>query len=84
MYFVYILQSEVNERFYYGFTSRDPQSRFLEHNKNTANGYTKKYQPWKLVWYAGFISREKAEAFEKYLKGGSGYAFSRRHLLSKS
>jgi hypothetical protein len=33
-----------------------------------------------LITYTAFDDREKAAAFEKYLKSGSGREFSRRHL----
>ena len=81
MYFVYILCSRLDGRYYYGLTDRDPIIRLQEHNKPTASGYTKKYQPWDLVWYGAFNSRKKAEEFEKYLKGGSGAAFARKRLI---
>jgi len=46
MYFVYILCSRLDNRYYYGLTDRDPMIRLRVHNKSTASGYTKKYQPW--------------------------------------
>jgi len=81
MHFVYILQSNLDSRYYYGFTSRDPGERLKEHNMKSTSGYTKKYQPWVLLWYGAFRSKQKAEDFEMYLKGGSGHAFSRKRLI---
>ena len=41
--------------------------------------HTAKYRPWKLVWYAAFHIRAKAESFERYLKTASGRAFQKKH-----
>jgi predicted GIY-YIG superfamily endonuclease len=49
------------------------------HNSG-ANKHTAKCRPWKLICYIAFDTREKAAAFEKYLKAGSGHAFAKRHL----
>ncbi|MFH1089061.1 MAG: GIY-YIG nuclease family protein [Candidatus Uhrbacteria bacterium] len=80
MWFVYILQSELDKRYYYGFTERDPLERLKEHNDGKSL-YTKKFRPWKIVWYAAFSTKKKAQNFEVYLKGNSGYAFSRKRLI---
>jgi hypothetical protein len=36
--------------------------------------------PWELVVAVYFADRQKAEAFERYLKHGSGHAFAKRHF----
>ena len=36
---------------------------------------------WRLIWYSYFVDRDKALAFEKYLKSGSGYAFARKRFI---
>jgi len=36
--------------------------------------------PWKVEAYFAFETREKAAAFEDYLKSGSGHAFAKRHF----
>jgi putative endonuclease len=80
MYYVYVLQSELNpEMIYTGFT-RDLRKRLVEHNTGK-DTFTRPYKPWKIVWYAGFSSKKRAMEFEKYLKSGSGRAFLRRHLI---
>jgi putative endonuclease len=38
------------------------------------------YRPWKLMSFIAFGDATKAEAFEKYLKSGSGRAFTDRRL----
>ncbi len=74
MYYVYILQSHANHTYCYSYTHKHIQAHLLEHNEGSSH-YTSKYRPWKLVWYAGFATEERACEFEKYLKSGSGHAF---------
>ena len=39
-----------------------------------------KFKPWKVEAYFAFETKEKAAAFEAYLKTGSGHAFAKRHF----
>lgn len=50
------------------------------HNEGKSE-YTAKYKPWELVGYVAFKEKDKAIAFEKYLKMGSGKAFVCKHLI---
>jgi predicted GIY-YIG superfamily endonuclease len=79
MRYVYLLQSEavVSQR-YVGLTS-DLKHRLAEHNAGRSP-HTSKYAPWKLVTYIAFSGEGKAEAFERYLKSGSGHAFAKKRL----
>jgi putative endonuclease len=77
--YVYILQSEANpERFYVGLTD-DLQERLRKHNASEVS-HTSKFKPWVIKTAIAFRDRERATAFETYLKSGSGRAFSRKHL----
>ena len=79
MHYVYIINSEKNlKRFYIGLTS-DLKRRLEEHNCNKSI-HTAKYAPCKLINYFAFINKENAEAFEQYLKSGSGRRFQLRHF----
>ena len=80
MFCVYILQSELDNRYYYGFSHHPASKRLAEHNAGMSI-HTRKYRPWKLVWSAFFASEAKARDFERYLKTPSGHAFSRKRLL---
>jgi len=80
MFCVYILQSQVTNGYYSGFTTQSISDRLAQHNKGDCS-YTKKFRPWKLIWYAVFSSQEKAFAFERYIKSGSGHAFSRKRFV---
>jgi putative endonuclease len=79
MHYVYLIESEKDPaKRYIGFTD-DLKQRLLDHNAGKSK-HTLTHRPWVLVNYMAFRSREKALAFEKYLKVGSGHAFARRHL----
>nr|BFD64519.1 hypothetical protein BdHM001_32000 [Bdellovibrio sp. HM001] len=77
--YVYRLKSEkFPDQVYVGITS-DIQRRLQSHN-NGQSPHTSKYKPWKIQCFVWFEDRDKAYAFEKYLKSGSGRAFSSRHF----
>jgi predicted GIY-YIG superfamily endonuclease len=79
MYYVYLLQSlPYPDKKYSGITE-DLRKRLAEHNSGKSI-HTNKFKPWKLVTYIAFDKRVKAEAFEKYLKQGSGHAFGKKHF----
>ena len=79
MRYVYVLWSEVDTRKrYIGITS-DLKKRIGDHNRGQS-AYTCKYKPWKLETYVAFSDYNRAQLFEKYLKTGSGKAFSRKRL----
>ena len=63
-----------------GLTS-DLDGRLSTHNSGRST-HTSKYRPWQLVTYASFHDDQRAVAFERYLKSGSGHAFANRHLWS--
>jgi putative endonuclease len=79
MKYVYLLQSlsDPSQR-YVGVTS-DFQSRLEQHNAGQSP-HTAKFRPWKPVVVVRFEDDDKAEAFERYLKFGSGHAFAHRHF----
>ena len=79
MHYVYLLRS-INhpDQTYIGYTTNIDQ-RLDEHNSGKSI-HTQKYSPWEMVSYTAFADKVKAMAFEKYLKSGSGRAFSARHL----
>ena len=79
MYFVYLLQSQQDpEKWYVGLTC-NLERRMIEHN-NGHSVHTNKFRPWELNTYVVFRDQIKAQAFELYLKTGTGRAFSKRHL----
>ena len=80
MFHIYVIVSETHpDRYYIGFSSR-PDDRLAEHNAGK-NPSTADFTPWHFAAIISFPSEERARRFEYYLKGGSGRAFLRRHLL---
>ena len=79
MKYVYILQSLTNvEHFYTGITD-DLGARLSKHNSGAVT-HTAKYRPWRIKSYVAFSDANRALAFEKYLKSGSGRAFAKARL----
>ena len=79
MCYAYILQSiPYPAQLYRGHTS-DLKTRLADHNTGKSP-HTSKFRPWKLKFYAAFETVELAQAFEEYLKSGSGHSFAKRHL----
>ncbi len=78
-HYVYLIErlSAQAER-YVGMTT-DLKQRLREHDQGKSS-HTAKFRPWKLITYVAFTDRAKAEAFERYLKSGSGHAFARKRL----
>jgi predicted GIY-YIG superfamily endonuclease len=78
-HYVYILKGEVApERHYIGMTS-DLTQRLAAHNSGKVS-HTSKFKPWTIETAVAFRGENKAAAFERYLKSGSGREFARRHL----
>ena len=79
MHYVYILKSQKDKSIYTGATT-DLRKRIGEHNSRGSK-FTDAKRPYRIIWYAAFTDKTKAYKFEKYLKTGSGIAFSRKHLI---
>ena len=79
MKYVYILQSlSEAEHFYTGITD-DLGARLSTHNSGKVT-HTAKFGPWRIKSYIAFTDEDRALAFEKYLKSGSGRAFAKARL----
>ena len=76
-WYVYILRCS-NGGFYTGCTN-DIEDRITRHNMGQVIA-TKNNLPVEIVTYIAFTDKYKAYDFEKYLKQGSGRAFSKKHL----
>ena len=79
MYYVYILKSLKDKSLYIGVT-KNLKRRIKKHNFGEVK-YTKTKKPYKLIWFCVFANKEKSYKFEKYLKSGSGKAFTNKHLI---
>ncbi|MDB9513302.1 GIY-YIG nuclease family protein [Kamptonema animale CS-326] len=69
-YYIYIMTNKYNTVLYTGVTN-DLQRRVYEHKSKLIDGFTKKYNIIKLVYYEIFEDIYNAIAREKQIKGGS-------------
>ena len=68
--FIYILTNKYNKVLYTGVTS-DLKKRVWEHREKLVDGFTKRYNVTKLVYYEVFADIRDAIAREKQIKAGS-------------
>ena len=79
MIYVYIIRSLAEPARRYSGITKDLKQRLKDHNQGRSR-HTAKYVPWKIETYIAFSDRRKAIDFERYLKSGSGQAFSLKRL----
>ncbi len=80
-YYVYILQSGIDQSFYIGYTQNIPK-RLAEHNAGKSH-YTTRKIPWKLVYQESFNSKTEALIRERFLKNQKNKEFYTRLISSK-
>lgn len=71
MYFVYVLYSKVFDKIDIGYTS-DIDTRLKAHNHPENKGWTKKYQPWEIIYKELLSSKNNAIVRERQLKSFQG------------
>jgi len=69
-YYVYIMTNKRHTVLYTGVTN-DLKRRIYEHKEKLIEGFTKKYNVTKLVYYEIFQDAENAIVREKQIKSGS-------------
>jgi putative endonuclease len=69
-YYVYIMTNKINSTLYTGVTN-DLKRRVFEHKNKLLEGFTKKYNIDKLVFYETYDDINNAIAREKQIKGGT-------------
>jgi putative endonuclease len=77
--YVYLLISRSRPDNHYTGWTEDLHERLKAHNAGRCP-HTAKFMPWQIETAIAFRSREKAIAFEKYLKSHSGRAFAAKHF----
>lgn len=78
-FYVYVLQSLADgSKHYTGFTE-NLEDRLRCHNRGSVPA-TARYRPWRVKTCLAFSERERALAFERYLKTHSGRAFATKRL----
>ena len=78
MFYVYILESINDRELYIGYTE-DLKRRFEEHNRGLSL-YTKRYLPWKVIYYEACLDQKDATRREKYLKTSQGRRLIKRRI----
>jgi len=69
-YYIYIMTNKGNTLLYTGVTN-DLKKRVYEHKEKLVDGFTKKYNINKLIYYEAFDNASSAITREKKIKGGS-------------
>jgi len=80
MYFVYVLHSTKDNKFYIGYTE-NIEKRISEHMMGNVTA-TKHRQPLQLIYYEAYVDKRDAKGREKFLKGGSGHRYLNKQLLN--
>lgn len=78
MYYVYVLRSKKDGKWYTGFTT-DLRKRFNQHN-NKESTYTKGRGPFELIYYEAYKNRGDAWSREKHLKSGPGKRYLKERI----
>ena len=78
-WYVYLLESLTEPKRHYVGMTRDLRAQLRGHNLGQVP-HTSKFRPWRIETAVAFRSRDKAAAFEKYLKSHSGRAFAKKHF----
>jgi len=79
-YFIYILTNTYNTVFYTGVTN-NLERRVYEHKNKLVEGFTSKYNLWKLIYYEEYIDIREALNREKQVKD---YRREKKLLLIKT
>lgn len=79
MFYTYCLQSEKDANELYFGSTNDLKRRLKEHNFGD-NSSTKRYMPWKLIYYETCLLESDARRREKYLKTNIGRRIFKRRL----
>lgn len=80
MYYVYILESQIDHDLYVGYTD-NLKKRIEEHNKGYVDS-TRLRRPLKLIYYEAHSNRKDAMRREKFLKTGWGKNYIKRILAN--
>lgn len=78
MFYVYVLQSSKDGKFYIGYT-HNLRNRLIEHKGGKVQS-TKNRLPLKLIYCEAYLAKSDAEGREKFLKSGSGHRYLNKQL----
>jgi putative endonuclease len=77
-YYVYVLRSKLDCKFYTGFTS-DLENRLKEHNSGNVYSTSKRI-PFEIIYFEFCLNRDDAVRREKYLKTTYGKRYIKNRL----
>ncbi|MGA2678464.1 MAG: GIY-YIG nuclease family protein [Sedimentisphaerales bacterium] len=77
-YYVYVLRSEKDGKFYVGYTN-NVRKRVEQHNNGQVES-TKRRTPLELIYWEGCINQQDATKREKYLKSSWGKRYIKGRL----
>ena len=77
-YFAYVLASEKDRKFYYGYT-KDLEQRLKDHNRGKTRALIGRL-PVKLLYFEECASKKEAKEKEKYFKSGIGREYIKRKI----
>ena len=78
MFYVYVLRSQKDKRFYTGFT-RDVSRRIARHNSEKVES-TRNRRPLNLLYLEEYESESNARSRERYLKSWEGRLWLHKYL----
>jgi predicted GIY-YIG superfamily endonuclease len=78
-YYVYILRDVATGKHHYTGVTHDLQERLAMHNAGHVP-HTSKFAPWYIETAIAFRDKEKAFAYERYLKTGADRAYAIKHF----
>jgi len=78
MFYVYVLKSEKDGRFYIGFTT-DLKSRFKKHQQGEVRS-TFYRRPLELIYYEAYKNEQIAKKRERQLKSGKAHTALAKRL----
>ena len=78
-YYVYILQSQSHQTYYYGHCA-DLEKRISAHNNGKVR-YTKGRRPWVLHYFETFNTRSEAVRRERFFKSMEGYRYLKENNI---
>ena len=74
-----MLESESRAGSHYVGLTDDLKLRLSDHNAGRVP-HTRNFRPWRIKTAVAFTDRQRAAAFERYLKSASGRAFAKKHF----
>ena len=78
-YYVYILRDVATGQHHYTGVTQNLAERLERHNAGKVP-HTAVFAPWYIETAIAFRSKEKAYAYEQYLKSGAGRAYAKKHF----